>query len=235
MNSLHHFGKLLLAGSFLMSASLFAQDRPADGEKDGKHRRPSKEEILKKFDKNGDGELNEEEKAAMKEAREKHRGKRGEGDRPNRKEMLKKFDTDGDGKLNEEERAALKEAMKKRHHAEALKRFDKDGDGELNEEERAAAKEAAKKRIAGRDGAGKDGREGGKGGREGRKGRPNFDDLPEKLKARLIEKFDADGDGQLNEEEKAKAREEMKKRHAEHKGDRKGGRKGGVDAGKDTL
>jgi len=233
MNSLHHLGKLILAGSFLMGSSLFAQDRPADGKDAGKHRRPSKEEILKKFDKDGDGELSEEEKAAMKEAMEKHRGKHGKGGRPSKEEMLKKFDADGDGKLNKEERTAAREAMKKRFREEALKRFDKDGDGELNEEERAAAKEAAKKRRGGRDGAGKDGREGGKGGRDRGKGRPSFDDLPEKMKARLIEKFDADGDGELNDEEKAKAREEMKKHRAGHKEGR--GRKGGDKADKDTL
>jgi hypothetical protein len=40
---------------------------------------PSKEEILKKFDKDGDGHLNEEEKAAAEAARREHRSKK-EGD-----------------------------------------------------------------------------------------------------------------------------------------------------------
>ncbi|MDA0836805.1 MAG: EF-hand domain-containing protein [Planctomycetota bacterium] len=228
MNSLHHLGKLILVGSFLMGTSLFAQDRPADGEEAVKPHRPSKEEILQKFDKDGDGELSEDEKAAMKEAMEKHRGKPGEGDRRISEEMRKKFDADGDGKLNEDERAALKEAMKKRLHADAIKKFDKDGDGELNEEERAAAREAGKNRRGGRDDAGK-------GDREGGKGRHNFDDLPEKVKARLTEKFDADGDGKLNDEEKAKAKEEMQKRREGRKEGGKGDRPAGDAAGKDTL
>jgi|ETNmetMinimDraft_25_1059894.scaffolds.fasta_scaffold08031_1 Ca2+-binding EF-hand superfamily protein len=219
MNSLSNLGRLVVAGSFLLGSSLFAQDRPADGEDGaGKRPRPCKEEMLKKFDKDGDGKLNKEEHMALREAMPKRRGGKG---RPSKEEILKKFDADGDGKLNEEERAAAREARKKHFEEEALKRFDKDGDGELSEEERAAAREAAKKRRGGREGE--------KGGR-----RPSFDDLPDKVKAKLIEKFDADGDGTLNDEEKAKAREERKKRHGAHKGGRKGGRPGG-DAAGDTL
>jgi len=63
--------------------------------------------ILEKFDKDGDGKLNEEERAAAKAAfQEKH---------PDAKEkVLAYFDKDGDGKLNEEERAAAKAAHEKR-------------------------------------------------------------------------------------------------------------------------
>ncbi|MFT4176852.1 MAG: EF-hand domain-containing protein [Luteolibacter sp.] len=56
-------------------------------------------EVLEKFDKDGDGKLSEEEKAAMKEAR--------------KKEMLEKYDKDGDGKLSDEEKAAMKADRKK--------------------------------------------------------------------------------------------------------------------------
>ena len=55
--------------------------------------RPSREEIMKKFDKDGDGKLSDEEKAEARKAMEARR-----------KEMIEKFDKDGDGKLNEEER-----------------------------------------------------------------------------------------------------------------------------------
>jgi Ca2+-binding EF-hand superfamily protein len=57
---------------------------------------------MKKFDKDGDGELNQEEKA---EARKVMQARR--------KEMIEAFDKDGDGKLNDEERKAAMEARPK--------------------------------------------------------------------------------------------------------------------------
>jgi Ca2+-binding EF-hand superfamily protein len=76
-------------------------------------------EVIAKFDKDGDGKLNDDEKAEAKAAR--------------KKEMLEKFDADKDGKLNDDEKAAMREEVKKK----MLEKFDKDGDGKLNEEERA--------------------------------------------------------------------------------------------------
>lgn len=55
--------------------------------------------MLKKYDKNGDGKLDDEEKAAMKKDRE---------------EQVKKYDKNGDGKLDEEERAAMRADLKKK-------------------------------------------------------------------------------------------------------------------------
>jgi len=81
-------------------------------------------EVIKEFDKDGDGKLNEEERAAAKAAHEK--------------KMLEKFDTDKDGKLSDDERAAAKAA----HEKEMIAKFDKDGDGKLSEEEKKAAHEA---------------------------------------------------------------------------------------------
>ncbi len=61
-----------------------------------------KEGAMKRFDKNGDGKLDDAEKAEAKAAREQMR-----------EEALKRFDKDGDGKLNDAERAEAREAMKK--------------------------------------------------------------------------------------------------------------------------
>jgi Ca2+-binding EF-hand superfamily protein len=80
---------------------------------------PEAREMLKKFDKDGDGKLNEEERMAAKEvykAREE----------AFKKEMLEKFDKDGNGELSEEEReAAKKERMSKHeeHKKEMFKKF----------------------------------------------------------------------------------------------------------------
>jgi len=118
-------------------------ERPAGG-------RPDMQEMLKKFDKDGDGKLNDAERQEMAKARG---GAGGRPDPARMQELLKKFDKDGDGKLNDAERA---EAMKARGGApggkpgeggrpsreELIKKFDKDGDGQLNEAERAEAMKA---------------------------------------------------------------------------------------------
>jgi Ca2+-binding EF-hand superfamily protein len=98
-----------------------------EGRKQGHHKIPP--EILKKFDKDGDGQLNKEEKAAAK------------------KEMIKRFDTNNDGKLDENEKKAMREKAKGKRD-EILKKFDKDGDGKLSDEEKAAAKAEFKKMRA---------------------------------------------------------------------------------------
>jgi len=142
-----------------------------------------RQEMLKKFDTNGDGVLSDEERAAAREQhitkmieefdadsdgkldrtelsaslkamRERH-GK--QGPRGNmRQGAIEKFDADGDGKLSEEERAAAHKALGERRQ-ECLKKFDADGDGALNEEERAAAR---KERGERHQGPGRQGRRG---------------------------------------------------------------------------
>jgi Ca2+-binding EF-hand superfamily protein len=104
--------------------------------------RPSREEVMKKFDKDGDGKLSEDEKAELRKAMA-NRGDRPGGRRPP-PELMKKFDKDGDGKLSEDEKAELRKAMEARRK-EFIAKFDKDGDGKLNEEERKAAMAARPK------------------------------------------------------------------------------------------
>ena len=78
----------------------------------------------KKFDKDGDGKLSEEERAAAKEAWE-----------------LKKYDKDGNGKLSKKEKAAAEKAKK-----EFMAKYDKDGDGELSKAERKAMRKSGMRR-----------------------------------------------------------------------------------------
>ena len=54
---------------------------------------------VKKYDKNGDGKLDQEERAALQKDRQE--------------EMLKKYDKNGDGKLDEAERNARAEELRK--------------------------------------------------------------------------------------------------------------------------
>jgi len=66
-----------------------------------KHRgHPGIKQLIEKFDKDGDGKLNTEERKAAGAAR--------------KAEFLKKFDKDGDGKISTEEKKAIAEEMKKR-------------------------------------------------------------------------------------------------------------------------
>ncbi len=108
--------------------------------------------MLKKFDTNGNGKIDPEEREKMRAEMAK-----GGGGAPERmKKMLERFDKDGDGKLSEDERTAMRAEMQKRREAgglkgtgaekqaEMLKKFDKDGDGKLSEDERAAMREAMK-------------------------------------------------------------------------------------------
>jgi hypothetical protein len=71
----------------------------------GKGKMP--DEVIKKFDKDGDGKLSEAEMAECKAA---HQAKRAEMD----KKMLEKFDVDKDGKLSDAEKAEAHKAMGER-------------------------------------------------------------------------------------------------------------------------
>jgi len=112
---------IVIAAAIGLSGAVHAEE--------GKGPRPPHKlppEVIAKFDKDGDGKLNDDEKAEAKAAR-------GEREATRKKEMLEKFDADKDGKLNDDEKAAMREEVKKK----MLEKFDKDGDGELNEDEKA--------------------------------------------------------------------------------------------------
>ena len=106
--------------------------------------------------------------------------------------MLEKFDADKDGKLSDEERKAAREAMKDAHG----QRGDKGPRGPRPE------------------GAAEGRPEGCPGNAEGRPGRPGPRFNPEQRKE-MLEKFDADKDGKLSEEERKAAREAMKEAHGQ--------------------
>jgi len=95
-----------------------AEGGPGEGQPGGGRRgRFNPEEMLKQFDKNGDGQLDEEEREAGRAAMaERFRGMGGPGGTGmpgfNREEMLKRFDTNGDGELDETERTAMRDALR---------------------------------------------------------------------------------------------------------------------------
>ena len=90
--------------------------------------------VLKEFDKDGDGKLNDEE---AKAARAAMQAKREEA----QKKILAEFDADKDGKLSEEERKAVRTAMEAKRKA-LIEKYDADGDGKLGPEEIKTARDA---------------------------------------------------------------------------------------------
>ena len=101
---------ILLTGSALCA---MAETPDGAGRPDGKKMR---ERMLKQFDKDGDGQLSESEKATAKAAMDERKAK---------------LDTDGDGKISDAERKAAHENM--------IARLDTNGDGEISEAEHKAA------------------------------------------------------------------------------------------------
>ena len=97
-----------LVMAFIGAASL-TQAQQSGGEQGDGH--GNREEMMKKYDTDGDGQLSEAERVALREARggQGGKGKGGKGQGGNREELMKKYDTDGDGQLSEAERAVLRE------------------------------------------------------------------------------------------------------------------------------
>ena len=138
-------------------------------------------------------------------------------------QLLRQFDANRDGKLTGQEQMMAQEAMRRQGinlgiapggfpAAEQFsKQFDRDGDGKLNQAESIAA-QAAYQRLLNR---GKPGARGGGGVSSGgypvqppvvAAGDQKSDKVPP-----LVKRFDKDGDGKLNEAEKAAAQAELKK------------------------
>ena len=98
----------------------------AEGEDDG-YRSGRERALIKKFDKDGDGELSEEEKSAIRELEEQRE-----------KAYLKKYDTDGDGKISGEEKAEAQRLRK----LEWVEKYDRNADGKVSDEEMEAARKS---------------------------------------------------------------------------------------------
>lgn len=110
-------------------------------------------EIIKRYDTNKDGKLDEAEIAAVKEqmlvAGQEKREENRERVRERQAEWLKEFDKNGDGKLDDAEKLVMETTLRARmeKNPRMLKRLDTDGDGKISDVEWAAGKEKLLSRL----------------------------------------------------------------------------------------
>lgn len=105
---------LLVSAPLIAGASTYALAQGGEGR--GK--------MIQKFDANGDGALDDAERAQMKQAfAEKHAARKAA--------MLAKFDTNKDGALDDSEKLAMRDARA----AERFAKLDSNGDGKLSLDE----------------------------------------------------------------------------------------------------
>jgi Ca2+-binding EF-hand superfamily protein len=183
-------GLAVIAGT----SSSFAQDNTGDVFKN----------LLEKFDKNGDGKLDDEEREAARAAlikqapqgdpevrpiRERRTPSQIARDRrraefdARRRQFELLYDKNKDGELSDEEREALREEFRKRgeqRRQEFMERYDKNGDGDIDDSEREAIRADREKR------------------------RDEF-----------MKKWDKDGNGDIDEKEREAIRESFRKRREE--------------------
>ena len=91
---------MILVGASLCIGMARAED---DAAAKGKGIEARRAEMIKKYDKNGDGTLDETERNAMRDEQKKKRDA----------ERLKKYDKNGDGQLDDAEKEAMRDDLKK--------------------------------------------------------------------------------------------------------------------------
>ena len=177
--------------------------RKYDADGDGKASAEERRKIdLAQHDANHDGRLDEKERTTLREAWRKR------ADQRRRDDELTQFDRNGDGRLDRSERAVLagyrQEAEETRR--EWLASYDVDGDGKLSDAERKAMQQGSPSRPEASTGGTDDeiGREAQDAFGDAREMDFGDDDPHASYRERLLKQYDADGDGHLNTEERAR-------------------------------
>jgi Ca2+-binding EF-hand superfamily protein len=133
------FPMFLAATQFVMSAG--AAETGTEAARDA--------EIIKRYDTNKDGKLDEAEVAAVKEQMLMAGQEKREERHERVQEWIKEFDKNGDGKLDEAEKAVMETTVRARMEKRplAMKRLDTDGDGKLSDAEWAAGRDKVMQRL----------------------------------------------------------------------------------------
>lgn len=204
------------------------------GRKSSRNRGQLKKRLLKKYDRDGDGKLNKEERARFKADYKAHRakgskkfdGNLSEEERAQREiikasmeearaqskaDLLDRFDQNGNGKLEGNELKKLKEIQLSIRWQKLLDKHDQDGDGKLSEEEAAPLKarrgKSKAKRLEMFD-------KNGNGKLEGNELKAFKEAQRKRQWQNLLKKYDKDGDGKISEGECVLLRMEREDRWA---------------------
>ena len=201
-------------------------DADGDGQLSGEERRGMYQALrrrwqTRRFDRDNDGKLNEEETAAMEAEQTKAEQRRSE-QRKRYQETIAQHDKDGDGKLSSDERRAMYEAYRAEQQKKVLQQWDANGNGKIDPEEREAQAEHFRKQaeeqrrqwmVRRHD---KDGD-----GELNEQEQAAMSAEEERLRQRRerwtqqrrqwTSRWDADGDGQLSEEERKGMYAELRK------------------------
>ena len=185
--------------------------------------RPNFQELIKRFDRDGDGRLNEQERRLAQEEMRK-RSPQANANRPSREEIIKRFDKNGDGRLDAGELATLRREMPRPtdrpgnkpangqggNYRALLERFDVNKNGRLDPPEQARMREQMRLRQQGKP--------------QPRPDQPRPAGT-EANRQRLLQRFDANGNGQLDPDEQQKAQqavEEFRRRAGGNRGNTQG-------------
>ena len=226
---------LLLSATLFLAAGLRAAEEvktpapsPAAAPPPAMTKATRAEELLKRFDTNHDGKLDEDEVAAAHEVMLREQMDRqakiaaAPAGEKFRQRMLEMFDKNHDGRLDDEERAEMRKYAEEHGlgpdgevREELLKRFDKNADGKIDDTERPAMEKFLQERRAqtgtmremllrqfDRD-------------RNGKIDDAELPELEKTMRARMesnpqqLERFDKNHDGKFDDAEWAVAREQL--------------------------
>jgi Ca2+-binding EF-hand superfamily protein len=191
--------------------------------------RPQYQELLKRFDRDGDGRLNEQERQLMRQEVQK-RSSQDNANRPSREEVIKRYDKNGDGRLDAQELAALRAQLAKTrdgagnrppnqnrregtNNRSLIERFDTNKNGRLDPEEQQKAREAMQRR---------------QGNPQQRPPQPENRQSGAN-REQILQRFDANGNGRLEPEELQKARAAFEQNQRRGGGQRGSSRTQGVE------
>ncbi|MDF7807172.1 hypothetical protein P4E94_06970 [Pontiellaceae bacterium B12219] len=174
--------------------------------------RMSREDIIAKYDADGDGQLSDTEKATMQKemgARTGRKGGQRNEQRMSREDMIVKYDVDGDGQLSEAEKETMRREMGQRGQQQRsprteqvdavvlITKYDTDGSGELSATELEVF--LADQNTPPESGP------------RNRSKDQESQSRQRMSREEIIAKYDTDSDGKLSDTERSAMREDMKR------------------------